>query len=209
MANFILIDTATKKLSLSLFQEKKCIGTYIDESDYSHARNITIQIEKLVLNAELRFDQISAIVINKGPGSFTGLRVGSSIAKGLSFALDIPLISIDGLEAYGLYFYNKLQDNFSDIFILLDARRENYFYSHIKNGEIYKKTSFGHITDIETDIYLSRAAWINNSSKDNFEELKSEYLIDTAIKKWETKAFEDISNFEPNYMLNNYTSSKA
>jgi tRNA threonylcarbamoyladenosine biosynthesis protein TsaB len=209
MSYFILIDSSTKKLSLSLFADRKCLGSYMDSTEHSHAKNITLELDKLVKQNQINFSDLSAVVINQGPGSFTGLRVGSSIAKGLCFAHDIPMISINGLEAYAQYFYNKFEEQYSDIFILLDARRDNYFYAQVSKGEIVKKTSFAHITDIETDFYLSRSPWIYNSSKENIEELKSEYLIEAVILKWELKEFEDIRYFEPNYMLNNYQAKQA
>jgi tRNA threonylcarbamoyladenosine biosynthesis protein TsaB len=204
MSHILLIDTATKKLSLSIFKDKEYIGSYIDENEFSHAKNITIEINKLLNQKDLQYTSLSSIIINEGPGSFTGLRVGSSVAKGLCFALDIPLISINGIEAYANYFYKKFDGKYSDIFIMLDARRENYFYAQSCLGKIVKKTKFASITEIETEIKLSVNPWIYNSGKENSEELRSEYLIESAFEKWKKKDTVDISNFEPNYMLNNY-----
>jgi tRNA threonylcarbamoyladenosine biosynthesis protein TsaB len=204
MDYFLIIDTSTKKLSLSLFENEVCMGSYIDQNDFSHAKNITLDIDNLIKKNKIQYSNLTAVALNQGPGSFTGLRVGSSIAKGLCFALDIPLIVVSGLEAYANYFYKKFNEKYSDIFIMLDARRDNYFYAQSTLGKISKETSFAHITDIETDIYLSRNPWIYNSVKENQEELRSEYLIEAVIEKWKNKDFADISNFEPNYMLNNY-----
>lgn len=204
MTHLILIDTSTKKLSISLFKDRLCLGNYLDQSEHSHAKNITLEIDRLLNDNQIEYSEISAIAINQGPGSFTGLRVGSSVAKGLCFALEIPLIVVDGLEVYANWFYKKFEGKYSDIFILLDARRENYFYAQSKDGKIVKETSFAHITDIESDISLSHSPWIYISSKENQEELRSEYLIEVVFEKLEKKEFENIANFEPNYMLNNY-----
>lgn len=204
MTHLILIDTSTKKLSLSLFKNGLCLGNYLDQTEHSHAKNITLEIDRLLKDNQIQYSEISAIAINQGPGSFTGLRVGSSVAKGLCFALEIPLITIDGLDAYANWFYKKFEGKYSDIFILLDARRDNYFYAQSKEGKIVKEICFAHITDIEAEICLSRSPWIYNSAKENEEELKSEYLIEAVMEKWEKKAFEDLTLFEPNYMLNNY-----
>lgn len=173
--------------------------------EYSHARSISVEIEKLISNVMSSYKELDAVAINQGPGSFTGLRVGSSVAKGLCYGLDIPLISIDGLEVYGHYFFQKFSRQFSDIYILLDARKDNFFYSHISNGQTITSVAFSHISEIENIISHSPNPWIFYSNRDNIENLKSEYLLQASLDKWKEKIFVDIANFEPLYLIDNYT----
>lgn len=187
---------------MALVDSIQCLASYKDEDSQSHARKITIEIEKIVEKAEVKKTELTAVAINQGPGSFTGLRVGSSVAKGICYALQIPLIALDGLSEYGRFFYQKNNDKYTDIFVLEDARRGNYFYSHISKGEIKIKSAFAHITDIETEVYLSRSPALLYTDK--AEVVEAQYLADAAREKFRIKSFENMAEFEPLYMLNNY-----
>lgn len=185
------------------------MASYIEkEEENSHAKKINLVIHDLLKDANLEMKQISAIAVNEGPGSFTGLRVGSSTAKGLCFALDIPLIAICGLAAYGKYLYEMRAEDITDVFLLMDARRGNFFYSHINQKQQDSQANFKHITDIETEIYLSRKPWIFYMEKENEIELSALELKNEVLEKWNNKDFVDIRNFEPQYIVNNYITKK-
>ena len=91
--NYILnIETATKNCSVSLAKEGKTIlCKEIAEEGYSHAERLHVFIEDLVQEAGIHFKDIQAIAVSQGPGSYTGLRIGVSAAKGLCYALNVPL----------------------------------------------------------------------------------------------------------------------
>jgi len=208
MSNILIIDTANAKLSLALLAKENIVGQYLDASDYSHARNITLEIEKMLSSNSMKISNLDAVAVNEGPGSFTGLRVGSSIAKGICFGLEIPLIKINGLEAYAKYFYKALEGKYQDIFILLDARRDNYFFAHSSMGEIQTQTTFLHIDEIEKKINESLSTWVYNSKNEGEVKLQATFLAEEVLNKWKNKDFEDISSFEPQYLLNNYQAKK-
>jgi len=171
----------------------------------SHAKKINIAIQKLLLDANIGIEDLVAIAVNEGPGSFTGLRVGSSTAKGLCFALDIPLISINGLYAYGQCLREmKQNEEVSDIFVLMDARRENYYYAHVNHEHSESKALFDSIQNIKTKIRLCHRPFIYYIDKDNHLELSAKDLRKSAINKWREKQFQDIRSFEPIYIVNNY-----
>lgn len=99
MAYILNLETASTNCSVSLFKEGQCVALFEDPSpDYTHGELLHIFIEKVLAAAEIRPSDLSAVAVSKGPGSYTGLRIGVSAAKGLCFALDIPLISLPTLQ---------------------------------------------------------------------------------------------------------------
>ena len=200
----LIIDTARKNLSISIVDEERCLFSAFSEDENSHAKNIAQEINKMATQLKNGLNEISAVAINRGPGSFTGLRVGTSSAKGICYALDIPLIAIDGLAAHGEYLFRALKADYTDIFVLLDARRANYFYSHISGGKEKIKSDFKHISEIEQLIKGSSNPYIYNFSNKDDIKLRSEHYRQKVISKYIKGEFVDIQNFEPDYLLNNY-----
>jgi tRNA threonylcarbamoyladenosine biosynthesis protein TsaB len=120
MAYILNIETATKNCSVALsFEGVLLAGRDYAAEGYSHAEKLHILIEEVMQEAAVTYKQLQAIAVSKGPGSYTGLRIGVSAAKGLCYALDIPLIAIDTLKilAHGAPAVQGL------LLPLLDARR--------------------------------------------------------------------------------------
>ena len=119
--NYILnIETATKNCSVSLAKEGKTIlCKEIAEEGYSHAERLHVFIEDLVQEAGIHFKDIQAIAVSQGPGSYTGLRIGVSAAKGLCYALNVPLIAVDTLQVLA----SQVQVEDGLIIPMIDARR--------------------------------------------------------------------------------------
>jgi len=98
MTLILNIETSTKVCSVSLGLDGELIALKEESSDkYIHSEKLNLFIEDLFTQVEYTLKDLNAICITKGPGSYTGLRIGVSCAKGLCYALDIPLISIDSL----------------------------------------------------------------------------------------------------------------
>ena len=119
--NYILnIETTTKNCSVSIAKEgKTLICNEIAEEGYSHAERLHVFIEESIAAAGITYKDLVAIAVSQGPGSYTGLRIGVSAAKGLCFALGIPLIAVDTLQA--LAAQAKVESGL--IVPMLDARR--------------------------------------------------------------------------------------
>lgn len=131
MALILSIETATTNCSVSLSKEGETLLLKEDYSDnYSHAERLHVFIDEIVNEANIERSQIDAIAVSKGPGSYTGLRIGVSAAKGLCFALDKPLISIATLEALA----HQVDEEGGVIIPMLDARRMEV-YSAIFSSE--------------------------------------------------------------------------
>ena len=135
MTYILNLETATKNCSVSISQHGKTIlCKEIAESGYSHAERLHVFIEECLKESNITFKDLSAIAVSQGPGSYTGLRIGVSTAKGLCFALDLPLIAIDTLQVLA----SQLTITEGVIIPMIDARRMEV-YSAIYNSD-YEKT---------------------------------------------------------------------
>jgi tRNA threonylcarbamoyladenosine biosynthesis protein TsaB len=152
MALILNLETATKNCSVALAQDGNTIvlKEYAGEG-YAHAEKLHIFIEDVLRQAGYTFADIDAVAVSMGPGSYTGLRIGVSAAKGLCYALNIPLIAVDTLEllARVVSVENGL------IVPMIDARRMECYtaifdaqYNSIRKteAEIITETSFAELS---------------------------------------------------------------
>lgn len=203
----LVIDTATKHLSMALLDldSKQCVASYIDGTDgYNHAKRISIAAAELLNKNNIDIKGLAAVAVNEGPGSFTGLRVGSSASKGFCFALDIPLIAVCGLATYGKYIYKLKHDMNHSVFVLLDARRGNYYYSEIDSIDQESIAAFDSLENIQLKIREKKSPFIYYLDSESELRLDAKALIEEVIQKWQNKDFVDIRSFEPKYIVNNY-----
>lgn len=118
------IETSTKVCGVSISKEGKLLDDIESKEGNSHAGNLAPFIDKLLKRNNLQYSDLSAIAISQGPGSYTGLRIGTSTAKGLCYALDIPLIAIDTLHSMAVHAKQLYPDNKDVVFRpMIDARR--------------------------------------------------------------------------------------
>ncbi len=126
MGLILCLETATKTCSVSLSLNGTEIRTITEVSDhYSHSEKLNGFIEAVFEKTEFQLSDLDAIALSEGPGSYTGLRIGTSSAKGLCYALDIPLIAINSLEALAV---SKVNQG-TLICPLFDARRMEVYSS--------------------------------------------------------------------------------
>ncbi len=120
MAFILNIETATKNCSVCLAKDgvSMAVAEYAGEG-YAHAEKLHVFIEEVLQKAAITYKDLTAVAVSMGPGSYTGLRIGVSAAKGLCYALNIPLIAIDTLELLA----RKLAVQDGVIIPMIDARR--------------------------------------------------------------------------------------
>lgn len=129
----LLLDTANEKASVCLAEAGKIVAEANDHTKMNHAAFIQPAIKKLVQDQSLDLKRLEAIAVMAGPGSYTGLRVGMASAKGLCYALDIPLISVSTLQAMALAVINfrevnRLSEETNFLICpMIDARRMEVF----------------------------------------------------------------------------------
>lgn len=212
MSYILNIESATKNCSVSIAKDgQTIICNEIAEEGYSHSERLHVFIESSLTEAGISFKDLDAIAVSQGPGSYTGLRIGVSAAKGLCFALSIPLIAVDTLKALAA------QATVSDGLIvpMIDARRmEVYsaiFFPDLKNkrevqAEVITEESFG---EVESKIYfLGDCAEKCKEvlTKDNFiflENIKypsAREMSALSFAKYKANDIVDVAYFEPYYL---------
>lgn len=131
--SFILnIETATKNCSVSIAKNgETIICREIAEEGYSHAEKLHVFIEEVIAEAGVATEDLVAVAVSQGPGSYTGLRIGVSAAKGLCFALNIPLIAVDTLQTLA----SQAKVSEGKIIPMLDARRMEV-YSEVFTADL-------------------------------------------------------------------------
>ena len=214
MAIILTLDTSTKNCSVALFNGNKIIALKEQNSDgYTHAEQLTLFIDQVVKSASFTLKEIKAIAISKGPGSYTGLRIGTSTAKGLCYALDIPLISISTLKAMA---FTMTKSHVADIYCpMIDARRMEVFSAvyNVKNNEIrgvqadvVDEQTYANFLNNEVlffgDGALKCKEIINHKNAKFIEGIypSAKNLGILANAKFENKDFEDVAYFEPYYL---------
>jgi tRNA threonylcarbamoyladenosine biosynthesis protein TsaB len=206
------IETATKNCSVALAKEGKTICCKeIAEEGYSHAERLHVFIEEIIKEAGIKWNDLSAIAVSQGPGSYTGLRIGVSAAKGLCYALDVPLIAVDTLQA--LASQVVLSDGL--IIPMIDARRmevysaifaPNYERKRAVLAEIITENSF---EDLEGTLYFigdcsEKCKSVLN--KENY--IFLDEIVYPSAKEMSAISFEkfkindtvDVAYFEPYYL---------
>ncbi|WP_298904494.1 tRNA (adenosine(37)-N6)-threonylcarbamoyltransferase complex dimerization subunit type 1 TsaB [uncultured Psychroserpens sp.] len=166
MSVILNIETSTTNCSVSLSKQGETLVLKEDNNiNYSHAESLHIFIDSVLKSAQMKRSDINAVAVSKGPGSYTGLRIGVSAAKGLSYALDVPLISVSTLQA--LAYQVKAVDAF--IVPMLDARRLEV-YSAVFDS------SYNAIRSIEAQI-------LNEQSFSDYLSKGKVYFIGNGVEK--------------------------
>jgi tRNA threonylcarbamoyladenosine biosynthesis protein TsaB len=213
MAYILNIETATTNCSVSLSKEGETLVLKEDyNTNYSHAESLHVFIEEVIKKANIQLSEIDAIAVSKGPGSYTGLRIGVSAAKGLCFSLNIPLISVDTLESLA----HQVEVESGSIIPLLDARRMEVYSAVYDNkhqkiraieAEIISETSFSDylktsnvyfigdgVEKIKTVIHHPNAIFIDGKLP------SAKNMSILAFDKYKKSDFEDVAYFEPFYL---------
>lgn len=215
MANILSIETATNVLSVSLSSADKLIAVKESYQDKSHSFLLACFINDMLKESGIKMSQIDAVAISKGPGSYTGLRIGTSVAKGICFALDIPLIAVDTLQAmaHGMEKYN-----FYNYFLCptIDARRMEVYFLLSRDQEVVMDTNFMIIDEnsFEDILKSEKIIFFGNGAKKCRSVLshkKNAIFVDhftpsaviigeLALQKYDKTQFEDLAYFEPYYL---------
>lgn len=216
----LCIETATSTCSVALSDGHKLLGLREAQEPNMHASALTVFIQELMADYGITFDALSAIAVSKGPGSYTGLRIGVSVAKGLCYALNIPLISVNSLRAMAQgYIADQVEQPKGQILCpMIDARRmEVYvamFDTHLKEMEetkalIVDTASFDSWTANGQQVVLfgtgaDKLAQLFEKH-DGVEVVlgfqnSAAHIIPLAWQKFKDQAFEDVAYFEPLYL---------
>lgn len=208
------IETSSKNCSVAISdgEDLLCVCEEVSEN-YKQSESLHTFVEWALEGAEISLKDLDAVSLGMGPGSYTGLRIGSSAAKGFCYGLKIPLIAVNSLETMIEPF---LSQNFDYIIPLLDARRMEV-YTAVFDGisgnmiteteaKILDETSFQDFKDKKVMFVgdgSTKAKEILQLSEAEFSETSypsARYLVKKAVGKFNNKEFEDVAYFEPFYL---------
>ena len=207
------IETATKNCSVSIAKNGEILALKeLNNGSYSHAEVLHVYIEEVVDKAKINLKNIDAVAVSKGPGSYTGLRIGVSAAKGLCFAFDKPLISIDTLTS--LSHAISVEDGI--IVPMIDARRMEVYCSVFNQNheqireikaEVIDENSFLNFLK-ETKVYFlgdgaAKCKEIITHKNAKFIEAKFPSAKEMALlsyNKYKKSDIENVAYFEPFYL---------
>ncbi len=212
----LLLETATSSCSVALSENGKIIAVKEANERNIHASHITLFIDELMLNAGKKYTDLKAVAVSKGPGSYTGLRIGVSTAKGLCYALDIPLLGIDTLDAMasGLLAQSDIQE--CDLLVpMIDARRMEVYTGIFQkdlevlepvNAKIVDLSSFDQFEGKKLVLFGDGAAKFKElfSGQNNIRFIdfinSAKDLNVIAWKKYRNNETENVAYFEPFYL---------
>ncbi|MDP5096197.1 MAG: tRNA (adenosine(37)-N6)-threonylcarbamoyltransferase complex dimerization subunit type 1 TsaB [Flavobacterium sp.] len=212
MSIILNIETATKNCSVALAKEGKTIACKeIAEQNFSHAEKLHVFIEELLLENQLIFSDLAAIAVSQGPGSYTGLRIGVSSAKGFCYALNIPLIAIDTLQLLA----NQVRIDDGIIISMIDARRMEVFSAFYDKNQLQIRTTLAEIIDETSYSEISEKIHLVGDGAAKFKEVltgekfvfHSDVVFPSAnemsklsFNKYQKQDFVDVAYFEPYYL---------
>jgi len=214
MSYILNIETATKNCSVALGYNDSLIDVieYAGEN-YSHAEKLHIFIRDILQRNQCQPTDLSAVAVSKGPGSYTGLRIGVSAAKGLAYALEIPLIAVSTLHSLAM---SITPGEEAYIIPLIDARRmEVYSAVYDQNHKLIRDVQADILDDKPFDIYLNdKKVYFAGDALTKTKQLISHpnavfspvefpsarFMHQTAYQKYLHQDFENTAYFEPYYL---------
>lgn len=220
MKYLLHIETSTKVCSVALSLDGKLIRVKeSNELEYSHGENLTLFIASVLEDSKVSLNDLVAISVASGPGSYTGLRIGVSTAKGLCYALGIPLIAVDALFSLAQLAHEKHSD--INLCPVIDARRMEVFNAiytssletlKVISADVIDENSY---QEFEPFVYFGDGAaklqeiWKGRNCLIDTTVLASAIgQIPLATLKFQNNEVEDVAYFEPFYLKDFFTPQK-
>jgi len=217
MALILNIETATETCSVALSENGKLIALKEDTIGQQHAKLLTVLIEQLFSENDIQIEKLKAVAISMGPGSYTGLRIGVSAAKGIAYAADIPLIAVNTLQA--LAFGISKNGNYeSDTWFcpMIDARRMEVYIAFYDVNNMQIRDISAEIIDENSFSEILRERKIvfhGNGSAKCRQSIKSQnalfidnvhcsaaQMVELSYTAFQNNQFVDVAYFEPFYL---------
>ncbi len=216
MARILLIETSASVCSVGLGVDGKLVALREEHVPNRHAELLSVFCEEIMGETNSRPSDLNAVAISGGPGSYTGLRIGTSTAKGYCFALNIPLISIPTLESMARGMRNVASSK--DLFCpMMDARRmEIYSATYTHDLQLVKDVIPVILDETSFEIELSQGVvWFSGDGMEKSREILSKHpnarftdqgnqsakhLVEAAEMKFRRQEFEDLAYYVPFYL---------
>ena len=214
MAKILNIETSTEICSVCISENAQLLAIAESHEGYNHSSNLTIFIQKCLKEAKLKMEDIDAIALSQGPGSYTGLRIGVSVAKGICYALNKPMIAVDTLQALA---FAAAEKHKTDVLFcpMIDARRmevytaiynlENEIVDHLQAKIIDSNSFINYFEEGKKILFCGNGAEkckeVISSPNAQFSSIKcsAKHLISISEEHFKRQTFEDIAYFSPLY----------
>ncbi|MFV0146452.1 tRNA (adenosine(37)-N6)-threonylcarbamoyltransferase complex dimerization subunit type 1 TsaB [Empedobacter falsenii] len=212
MATILNLETSTKNCSVSIAKDgvQLCLVEE-NEENYAHGEKLNQFVDWCVQGAEINWKDIDAVCVSKGPGSYTGLRIGVSSAKGFAYGSDIPLMAINSLQILA---ESQLNQEVDYIIPMIDARRmEVYTALFDRQGNQLTETEAKIIDDTSFEELKGKKIIFVGDGAEKCQEILSHLnatfvqafpsakdMIRVSEEKFTQKSFEDVAYFEPYYL---------
>tara|TARA_R110000868_G_scaffold5650_7_gene33455 strand:- start:136 stop:822 length:687 start_codon:yes stop_codon:yes gene_type:complete len=216
MAYLLGIETATKVCSVAIFKNEQVIASKEVAGSYAHSEKLAVFVKELLEESEIAFSELAAVLISKGPGSYTGLRIGVSFAKGLCYGLSIPLIAVDTLISMACGAAASISKSEGYLCPMIDARRLEVYTAIYSMDLVQQEVIAAEILDERfAEKYLDAGKFyifgdgatkaVEIIKHPNLVFLKTVLpsavnLIKFGYDKYLKKSFEDLAYFEPFYL---------
>lgn len=222
MSYILIIETSTEVCSVALTKSGNLIDILESGEGQNHARLVSVYIRDLLERNNVNPSQLAAVAISKGPGSYTGLRIGVSTAKGICYASQIPLIAVGTLEAMAKYVSSNLSlfgidEGKPSLFCpMIDARRmEVYSMILDQAGNLLKPISAEVVDELflADELQEKQVIFLGNGSAKCKQVISSpnaffvegvcasaSHLCELAWEAFQQEKFEDLAYFEPFYL---------
>ena len=215
MAKILSLETSTAVCSVALHENSSLIAVGEVHLEHSHGSRLAQLIDSIIKFGGIQMADVAAVAVSSGPGSYTGLRIGTSTAKGLCFALNIPLIAIDTLSILSAQ-VNATNIEKSLLCPMIDARRMEVYCSVLDadglviqniEAKVIDESSFEGLLNERRVIFFGNGAekcrsviTHNNAFFLTGITPSAAQLGSVAFQKFERGAFEDLFQFEPFYL---------
>ena len=216
----LCLETATPICSVALNDGTETLALRECKGQNAHSEKITIFIDEVLKEAGIQYHQLNAVAVSKGPGSYTGLRIGVSTAKGICYAADLPLMAVDTLHAMAYGMRDKLGSEMhsGDLFVpMIDARRMEVYCAMFDTSLNPVKGTEALVVDEHSfdDLLLEHRLWLFGDGAPKlhslFDSVDQIQIIDdfapsaaymAALSEQALKAgdFVDVAYFEPYYL---------
>lgn len=214
--NILLLETATQICSVALERNGKLLTEIHSDEPNAHSSRLSVFIEQIFKETGLAMNTLDAVCVSSGPGSYTGLRIGVSSAKGICYALGKPLLAVPTMQNMAAYYFHLHPDYNGLVCPMIDARRmECYTAIYSRDGVVKETTA----EVIEAGIYDN---WLNKSTVtfigdgaektrqllsihpnalyDTSFQISAAGMAELAEAKMQKGEFEDVAYFEPFYL---------
>lgn len=211
----LILETSTAVCSVSIVGKEGILVTKETSKPYSHSSLLSVKINEAITELGLKIKDLSAVAVSSGPGSYTGLRVGSSTAKGLCFGADLPLIALDTLKGLSYAPHNLKVNSNNYLFSVIDARRDEVYaavydpnhhllmpgepvvLNHQSFNRFRQNNAVWHFSGDGAEKAIELVKFPNSQVSSTV--ASSCYFEKMALNLYKSSKFEDIKYFAPNY----------